>query len=567
MVYKCSALNCRSGYNSEKTDVSVTFHSFPLNNKDLLVLWLKRMVRKDFSPTKYFKLCSLHFKTEDFIVHSVDKQTRRQKKRTNSFLGRKRLKDDAVPSVFQDIPKYYATNDAPTRSGLALSSSRLEKEAKTLNAQLEAFLNEDKVQDLDELLSKISSEAHDKGFLLQKSNNFCNFILLSQGHPLSIHVYISVTRNLEVTVYQNQEIVPLSSYKHIMQSNKIKLVSEFTNLLAFSKNLENNRLTMDDTFNAKFSQLVNKHLEKNENDEHRRFFKFILEQVDLHFKNKKQRRYSVDLLMMAYVIHATSPRAYERLIGEKILILPSTKTLKNITMKLDRKNGLDDTQYLKMQFGQLNSFNRNVLLMIDEIYLSKRIEATRGEIFGLTEESEVATTALCFMIKSLSSNYQDMVAVYPVKKLKAETQKQCYDKIMHLLHSVGFNVVAISCDNAAVNRKFYINLCNGTLINESITNDFGGGKIFLIFDPTHVIKNIYDNFQSKRIFQLPRLEPLVANNITARFSDIEEVHNNEYHKPSKIAHKLTETVMKPKTIEKVNVKLAMSLLHDRQLTL
>ena len=133
---------------------------------------------------------------------------------------------------------------------------------------------------------------------------------------------------------------------------------------------------------------------------------------------------------------------------------------------------------------------------------------------------------------------------------------------MHLLHSVGFNVVAISCDNAAVNRKFYKNLCNGTSINESITNDFSGGKIFLIFDSTHVIKNIYNNFQSKRIFQLPRLEPLVANNITARFSDIEEVYNNENHKPLKIAHKLTETVMKPKTIEKVNVKLAMSLLHE-----
>ena len=172
------------------------------------------------------------------------------------------------------------------------------------------------------MLSKISSEPQNKGFLLQKSNNFCNFILLSQGHPLSIHVYISVTRNLEVTVYQNQEIVPLSTYKHIMQSNKIKLVSEFTNLLAFSKNLENNRLTMDDTFNAKLSRLVNKHLEKNENDEHRRFFKFILEQVDLYFKSKKQRRYSVDLLLMAYVIHANSPRTYERLIGEKILILP-----------------------------------------------------------------------------------------------------------------------------------------------------------------------------------------------------------------------------------------------------
>ena len=43
--------------------------------------------------------------------------------------------------------------------------------------------------------------------------------------------------------------------------------------------------------------------------------------------------------------------------------------------------------------------------MIDEIYVSKRIEAAGGQIFGLTEDCEVASTALCFMIKSLSSKY------------------------------------------------------------------------------------------------------------------------------------------------------------------
>ena len=61
-----------------------------------------------------------------------------------------------------------------------------------------------------------------------------------------------------------------------------------------------------------------------------------------------------------------------------------------------------------MGFGQLNAFDRNILLMIDEIYLSKRVEATRGEIFGLTEDCEVASTALCFKIKSFSSDYRDM---------------------------------------------------------------------------------------------------------------------------------------------------------------
>ena len=35
--------------------------------------------------------------------------------------------------------------------------------------------------------------------------------------------------------------------------------------------------------------------------------------------------------------------------------------------------------------------------MIDEIYFSKRIEATRGHILGLTDNCEIASTALCFM--------------------------------------------------------------------------------------------------------------------------------------------------------------------------
>ena len=37
--------------------------------------------------------------------------------------------------------------------------------------------------------------------------------------------------------------------------------------------------------------------------------------------------------------------------------------------------------------------------------------------------------------------------------------------------------------------------------------------------------------------------------------------SQECHKPLRIAHKLFETVLNSKTIEKVNVKLALSLMH------
>ena len=166
------------------------------------------------------------------------------------------------------------------------------------------------------------------------------------------------------------------------------------------------------------------------------------------------------------------------------------------------------------------------------------------------------------MIKSLSSGYQDMVGIYPFKNLTATTQKDCFDRIVFLLHEVGFNVVGLSVDNAATNRKFYRDfLCEGSL-KTSISNSYTGGEIFLIFDPTHVIKNIYNNLLTRKIFRLPALHTLVPKPLTAKFSDVVAVYNNECHKPLRIAHKLSETVLNPKTIEKVNVKLALSVFDE-----
>ena len=67
-------------------------------------------------------------------------------------------------------------------------------------------------------------------------------------------------------------------------------------------------------------------------------------------------------------------------------------------MNLDKRIGLDDERYLQMRYSQLNAFDRNIIVMIDEIYLSKRIEVTGAHILGLTDNCGIASTALCFMV-------------------------------------------------------------------------------------------------------------------------------------------------------------------------
>lgn len=99
-------------------------------------------------------------------------------------------------------------------------------------------------------------------------------------------------------------------------------------------------------------------------------------------------------------------------------------------------------------------------MIIDEIYIARRVEYSSGEVLSLTADGNVASTLLCFMVKSVAGKYKDIVAIYPMDRLTAMKQKQCYDDVMTLLHQTDLNVVAISVDNASTNRKFYIDcLC------------------------------------------------------------------------------------------------------------
>ena len=99
-------------------------------------------------------------------------------------------------------------------------------------------------------------------------------------------------------------------------------------------------------FQSKINDLICDFLFNTENQQQISFLNLLQNKsVWLVFINKHRGRYSAELLMMAYIVHATSPRACERLIEEQVIILPSTKTLENITLNLNSKTGLDDEQY------------------------------------------------------------------------------------------------------------------------------------------------------------------------------------------------------------------------------
>jgi len=128
MVNKCLAYGCTSGYKSHTPNDSISYHSFPLNNKDILDKWM----RADFIPTKYSRMCSLHFKSSDFVQHSTDLNSTRRRDKCAGKLGerlvRRFLKADAIPSVFPNAAKHLSVTCSPPRPTVYATSPRWQQQ-------------------------------------------------------------------------------------------------------------------------------------------------------------------------------------------------------------------------------------------------------------------------------------------------------------------------------------------------------------------------------------------------------------------------------------------------------
>lgn len=109
----CWATGCRSGYrsSSEKSN-SDTRHFFraPSDSRRLAV-W-KRLIPRDGNLTSKHSLCDIHFE-DRFIVKKYTHVINGEKVEMDR--GRWELTDDAVPTIFPNLPKYFSSRKRKTR--------------------------------------------------------------------------------------------------------------------------------------------------------------------------------------------------------------------------------------------------------------------------------------------------------------------------------------------------------------------------------------------------------------------------------------------------------------------
>ena len=194
------------------------------------------------------------------------------------------------------------------------------------------------------------------------------------------------------------------------------------------------------------------------------------------------------------------------------------------------------------------------------MHSNQTVQYVSGKFYG-AEGGEMTKTLLCIMLKSICGKYRDTIAMVPVVNISAEKLFTVWTDVMTKVEKIGFDVAVTMSDGHSSNMRFFNNKLLKTKKDLYRTLE-SGRKNFPIYDNTHLFKNFYNNWCNYETFQCPSFLDEDLPSIMPSFAHLKELYLIEKGKHQKLAYKLTEKVLRPKAIEKSNVKLADAAFHE-----
>ena len=294
--------------------------------------------------------------------------------------------------------------------------------------------------------------------------------------------------------------------------------------------------------------------------------RFLKEQLELSVC--KQPKYSPEIFLWASSIFFSFPGAYIQLRNSGVLTLPHPSYLRRLGADMKSEVGLQASQinYLKEKAKSLEPHEKIINVLFDEIHRNQKVTYRSGHFEGLSEANDVASKIQAFMLNSVFSGNEDIIALYPVMTLNAEELRKLLLQVLKVLHEAGFVVLSLICDNNRMNRNAYKLLCCGN-IKSYIDNPFDPThKIFLLFDTVHLLKSVRNNWLNQGNDEQSFIFPYIEDErivLSANLKDLKEVHFSEENNLVKLAPSLSKKVLYPSSIERQNVSLAVRLFDEK----
>ena len=447
MGYKCSVAKCKSGYASANspTTKKISFFAFPKNN-DLRNAWTRACHRQGFEPTEHSRICSLHFEESDFEVFSSDTVLSRRLK--HRVLKQRKLKPDAVPRIHPNLPQRMQSLKTTPRSTTTATVTARQARQNERYAQLAAKnLSSECVSNFSEFLTKIKTASLPSQYFPIFDENYAVFLLIAnvedtESQP-TVKASVKILSSMEFTIFVDGVKMSNSKFQHLLKTNeRISSVTEVSNILALVKSLTETSAPTESDELLRF-------LERFQNDPEDKFLSFVIEQLKIRSVSKTGRRFSPNLIVLAFIWHSLSPALYRKL--REFFSLPTERRLQQLSSRNEVSLNDMDMEYISSRTKNLSNRDRIVTLIIDEIYTAARIELHNGRFIGMTEDGNVGKTVLAFMVESLTSKYRDVVKLIAVDSLSSQQLRRYFDILLSSLDEYVF-VIAVLVDNHAVNR-------------------------------------------------------------------------------------------------------------------
>ncbi|GBO13031.1 hypothetical protein AVEN_40191-1 [Araneus ventricosus] len=560
----CCVPGCKSNY--PPTTENVRVFKFP-NEADLKDQWLRKIPRKDFTPTARSVVCVKHFKNDDVIKEDIItlpdgcEEVRARK--------RFKLKPKAIPSIFPNLPSYLSdinTNSLPSRKDPEM---RRESELQRSNKKIAEFLNADVIPCFDELIKRKDVIKKFWNAYIEDSR-ITYYILKPNSLPLEIKASFTINSKMMINIFFNGKELDNESMVWLIPMNEDKQLkvirySQIENLFAYLENKENisEEVSLVNILNDLKLFLT----EKNEGEDQLNFaVKFYYEQLKLLILSRPLR-YSPFMLSWAFSIFTKSSSVYNELRSSGIFILPSERYLRKIssTMSLtSSKDGMEYRKYLTEKCLKLCVAERTVNLLLDEIIIRPHISYHSNSLTGLSinKSLEKATSVQTFMISSVYSKNKDVAALFPVKNLNSDELLDMTKKVISLIHGSGYKIRSIISDNNRINRNMFTSLCGGELKSWILNSHIENEKIFILFDSVHIIKCIRNNWLNQQTanntFQFPSFEDY-KKIMHASLGHLRDIYRQESKSIIKYAPKLTFISLYPSNIERQNVGLCLKM--------
>ena len=279
--------------------------------------------------------------------------------------------------------------------------------------------------------------------------------------------------------------------------------------------------------------------------------------MKLHSKKAHGRRYSPEMKSLAISLYHASGKAYRLL--SKLFILPTKSSIRRFVSKIPMATGIPQAtlNLLKEKVAHMNEMEKLCTLCVDEISLKTHLfyNVSDDKIVGVEDfgggyrTNKVATSALVFMLRSISGGWKQPLGYTLVNEsCPVDTLEDLIKEAIDKLDGIGLNVVVIISD---MGSNFYSLSLRLKVTAEKPWFVHNGKKVYLMFDPPHLLKCIRNNLMNYTF---------TFGQYSACWKDIEDFYEKDKILPIRTAPKLTDKHINPSNFQKMKVKYATQVL-------